>query len=222
MVLYAFPDSTAQALAGTLWVVDSTDTRAATLTIAGQVVAPPPAPDNPTKASRTVLSGNRSEVSWAKVAGATGYEVQSSGRVVCTAGARASSCVTKKAFGPRVGVWVTARNDFGVSDGVEAKYRAPDSPVTFAAVSFTGRSTTLRKSTRAHAADAGTALAKQGFSKDITVVAGTRSGRSVARVRAQTVQRLILDRYADYPDIDPPSLATAVRGAGNGVRITVE
>lgn len=221
LVLYAFPSTLSGSLDGSLWVVDNTQTRAATLSISGAVVSPPAPPDNPKRASRVVIAGNRTEISWSPVADATGYEVQSSGPFVCIAPAGQTTCIAQKAFGQRVGVWVMARNDFGASDGVQATYRAPDAPVMFVTVAFNGRSASLNKAARAEVLDAGKALAKQGFSKDITVVAGTRPGRSLAWSRAQTVRSIILARYAAFPDIEAPSVGTVLRGRGNGVKVTV-
>lgn len=221
LVLFASPNTLQETVEGSMWVVDITETRAATLTLLGKVASPPPPPDDPKRAQRVVLSGNRTEVSWSAVKAVTGYEVQSSGRVVCEVPAGQTSCITKKAYGPRVGVWVMARGESGVSDGVEAKYRAPDSAVTFAVIRFAGRSASLSKAARADAAAAGKGLAKQGFYKDITVVAGTKSGSAVASARAQVVRSAILARYAAYPDLETPSVGTAVRGGGNGVKITV-
>lgn len=221
LVLYAFPNTLKETLEGSMWVVDNSETRAATLALVGKVVSPPPPPDDPKRASREILPGNRTQVSWSPVSAASSFEVQSSGRVVCTAGAGQTSCVTDKAFGPRVGVWVMAKSDSGVSDGVEAKYRAPESPVAFAAIRFAGRTSSLSKAARADATAAGKGLAKQGFYKDITVVAGTKSGRAVGAARAQAVRGVILARYAPYPDLETPTVGTAVRGGGNGVKITV-
>jgi hypothetical protein len=93
--------------------------------------------------------------------------------------------------------------------------------VTFATVAFKGRSGALNKQGRKAATAAGIGLRKQGFYRDITVVAGTKPGRSIAAARAEAVRAVVLEQFASR-GVDDADVRTSTRGAGNAVTITVQ
>lgn len=218
--VFTFPLSPASFEGVTLSVITNDGEVAATATMTGTVADRPSPPRKPSGAYRELLPRGGSRIVWQEVPGASAYEVQSSGRVVCRAAAPRLSCVSDKAFGPRIGLWIMAANDAGVSDAAKVRLRSPENPVTFATIDVKGRSGTLNKKARKQAAAVGAALLKQGFYRDITVVGGTKSGVRVAAARAEAVRAIVLSTYERY-DVDDAVIRTEAAGAGNAVTITV-
>jgi hypothetical protein len=111
IALFSFPAGPAsfQGVMLTVYVGDGVVALTAHMT--GTVAALPSRPSRPGRAYRELLPRGGSRTTWEKVPGATSYEVQSSGRVVCGVKAPRLSCLSDKAFGPRGGMWITAANE---------------------------------------------------------------------------------------------------------------